>query len=299
MKGGRIPAVEVLQNSSWFRDDREGRLRRRQGGHGALLAEGSQTFEQDLAKLIKEGVVSREALAQADSPTNLLWRLQNEQAPVSRVPPPTEPDSPSFTEITLDVVPETAAPRPWSAPAPAEPVPAVLMSDTLRLVEDLIARPSVTPADHGCLDLIAQRLTALGFVASTCPSARRLPRPEPVGRARGGRPGPRWSLPATPTWCRPARWPWNSDPSCPATATASSSAAARRHEDLGGRLGGGGRGVRAPTHARRPGRLPAHQRRGRPSVDGTVKVVQALRERGERLDCCIVGEPTSSRSSAT
>jgi succinyl-diaminopimelate desuccinylase len=55
--------------------------------------------------------------------------------------------------------------------------------------------------------------------------------------------------------------------------------------------------VRPP--ARRPGRLPAHQRRGRPSVDGTVKVVQALRERGERLDCCIVGEPTSSRSSAT
>src|SRR6185503_10334734 len=30
-----------------------------------------------------------------------------------------------------------------------------------------------------------------------------------------------------------------------------------------------------------------------PSVDGTVRVVQALKERGEQLDCCIVGEPTS------
>jgi succinyl-diaminopimelate desuccinylase len=30
-----------------------------------------------------------------------------------------------------------------------------------------------------------------------------------------------------------------------------------------------------------------------PSVDGTVRVVQALRSRGERIDCCIVGEPTS------
>ena len=65
-----------------------------------------------LTSWIKEGLVSRdEALAQADSPTNLLWRLQNEQAPVSRVAPTTaEPDSPSFTEITLDVVPETTPP---------------------------------------------------------------------------------------------------------------------------------------------------------------------------------------------
>ena len=50
------------------------------------LAEGSLTFEQDIARLINENLVSRdEGLAQSDSPTNLLWRLQNEMSPISRV----------------------------------------------------------------------------------------------------------------------------------------------------------------------------------------------------------------------
>ena len=59
------------------------------------LAEGSQTFEQDLARLITEGMITRdEGLAYADSPTNLLWRLQNDMTPVSRSRPPKkeEPD---------------------------------------------------------------------------------------------------------------------------------------------------------------------------------------------------------------
>src|SRR5437660_7604754 len=38
------------------------------------------------------------------------------------------------------------------------------MSPTLQLAEQLIARPSVTPNDAGCLDFIASRLTPLGFV---------------------------------------------------------------------------------------------------------------------------------------
>ena len=72
------------------------------------LAEGSQTFEEDLARLITEGSITREeGLAFADSPTNLLWRLQNETAPMSRQPPkPEEPDPASFSEIILDVRPE-------------------------------------------------------------------------------------------------------------------------------------------------------------------------------------------------
>ena len=37
------------------------------------------------------------------------------------------------------------------------------MSRTLQLTEQLISRPSVTPEDAGCLDLIASRLTPLGF----------------------------------------------------------------------------------------------------------------------------------------
>jgi spore cortex formation protein SpoVR/YcgB (stage V sporulation) len=58
--------------------------------------------------LITEGSITREeGLAFADSPTNLLWRLQNETSPVSRQPPkPEEPDPASFSEIILDVRPE-------------------------------------------------------------------------------------------------------------------------------------------------------------------------------------------------
>ena len=76
------------------------------------LAEGSQTFEQDLARLITEGRITRdEGLAYADSPTNLMWRLQNDMTPVSRIvqKKEEESDQPSFTEITIDVRPEEVA----------------------------------------------------------------------------------------------------------------------------------------------------------------------------------------------
>ncbi len=106
MTGGRMPTVEVLQNSKLVAEMIEkGDFSGVREAMERSMAEGSQTFEADLARLIDEGHVSREeALAHADSPTNLLWRLQNEVQPMSRVPPvKPEPDSPSFTEITLDV----------------------------------------------------------------------------------------------------------------------------------------------------------------------------------------------------
>jgi twitching motility protein PilU len=85
------------------------------------LAEGSQTFEQDIARLINEGIVSRdEGLSYADSPTNLLWRLQNEQAPISRAAPKKEEnEAATYTEVTIDVRPEDplpAVPPPWGMP---------------------------------------------------------------------------------------------------------------------------------------------------------------------------------------
>jgi twitching motility protein PilU len=74
------------------------------------MAEGSQTFEQDIARLIVEGIVEKkEGLAHADSPTNLQWRLQNdfstkEKGPVEDGASEQDlQDEPSFTEITLDV----------------------------------------------------------------------------------------------------------------------------------------------------------------------------------------------------
>ncbi len=118
--GGRVPAVEVLLNTKLIAELIEkGDLSGVKEAMEKSLAEGSQTFEQDIARLINEGVVSRdEGLAYADSPTNLLWRLQNEQAPVSRIAPKKdEPEQASFTEITIDVRQEERAPpvltQPW------------------------------------------------------------------------------------------------------------------------------------------------------------------------------------------
>lgn len=108
--GGRVPAVEVLLNSKLVSEMIEaGDFAGVRDAMERSLAEGSQTFEEDIARLIHEDIVSQEeGLQYADSPTNLLWRLQNEAQPTSRiVPPKPEPESPSFTEIALDVVPET------------------------------------------------------------------------------------------------------------------------------------------------------------------------------------------------
>jgi twitching motility protein PilU len=110
--GGRVPAVEVMLNTKLVSELIE------QGDFSGVkeameksMAEGSQTFEQDLARLINTGVITREeGLAFADSPTNLMWRLQNDMTPVSRIVQKREEqdDQPSFTDITLDVRPEPA-----------------------------------------------------------------------------------------------------------------------------------------------------------------------------------------------
>ncbi|WP_235533716.1 MULTISPECIES: PilT/PilU family type 4a pilus ATPase [unclassified Roseateles] len=107
--GGRVPVIEILLNTKLVSELIE------QGDFAGVkeameksIAEGSQTYEEHFAKLITDGVITREeGLAFADSPTNLLWRLQNE-APGSRLtnaPRKEEKagDEPSFTEITLDV----------------------------------------------------------------------------------------------------------------------------------------------------------------------------------------------------
>ena len=49
-------------------------------------------------------------------------------------------------------------PVPVTPSASADPA-----AQTLALVQDLIRRPSVSPDDHGCLEVIGQRLRAIGF----------------------------------------------------------------------------------------------------------------------------------------
>ena len=107
MTGGRVPAVEVMLNTKLVAELIEkGDFSGVKEAMEQSMAEGSQTFEQDIARLIIEGVVDRkEGLANADSPTNLMWRLQNDFSARAKLEEePEEPDDePSFTEITLDV----------------------------------------------------------------------------------------------------------------------------------------------------------------------------------------------------
>ena len=104
----RIAAVEVMLNTKLVAELIEkGDFSGVKEAMEKSMAEGSQTFEQHIAKLITEGTVARkEGLANADSPTNLMWRLENDftagkaKADVSAIDPD---DEPSFTEITFDV----------------------------------------------------------------------------------------------------------------------------------------------------------------------------------------------------
>jgi len=111
MHGSRIPAVEVMLNTKLIAELIEkGDFSGVKDAMEKSMAEGSQTFEQDIARLITDGYVDRkEGLAYADSPTNLQWRLQNAAMPKEQAQAEEGAsaedldDEPSFTEITLDV----------------------------------------------------------------------------------------------------------------------------------------------------------------------------------------------------
>ena len=79
VSGGRAPAVEVMLNTKLIAELIEkGDFSGVKEAMEKSMAEGSQTFEMDIARMIIDGSVDRkEGLAYADSPTNLQWRLQN------------------------------------------------------------------------------------------------------------------------------------------------------------------------------------------------------------------------------
>ena len=79
--GMRIPAVEILMNTRHVAELVErGELNDVREAMQQSLAPGSQTFEQDLYRLHRDGVVTfEEALANADSPSNLAWLINNAQ----------------------------------------------------------------------------------------------------------------------------------------------------------------------------------------------------------------------------
>ena len=163
---------------------------------------------------------------------------------------------------------------------------------TLELARQLLARPSVTPDDAGCQDIVAARLAPLGFAAETlrCGAVTNLwirhgtARPLVVlaGHTDVVPPGPRemWdSDPFVPT-IRDGRLHARGAADMKASVAAFVTAAA----------------AIASAHPAHPGSIAlllTSDEEG-PAVDGTVRVVEALRARGEAIDFCIVGEPTSA-----
>jgi succinyl-diaminopimelate desuccinylase len=171
------------------------------------------------------------------------------------------------------------------------------MSRTLQLTEQLIARPSVTPDDAGCQALLAERLQPLGFVCESIVSgpadfrvtnlwAKRVAQTDAPLLVFAGHTD---VVPTGPVA------QWSQDPFTPT------------HRD-GKLYGRGSSDMKASiaafvvaveeflaTRAQAPlniALLLTSDEEG-PAVDGTVKVCETLKARGEKLDYCIVGEPTS------
>ena len=173
-----------------------------------------------------------------------------------------------------------------------------MASATLRLAEQLIARPSVTPDDAGCQDLIAERLRASGFDCTALPFGPEGKRVSNLWAHRSGSdPAAKLLVFAGHTDVVPTGPldAWSSDPFTPT----------QRDGRLFGRGAADMKGSIAamvvaaeefaatrPSHRGGVALLITSDEEG-PSIDGTARVCDWLVERGVRLDYCIVGEPTS------
>jgi len=167
------------------------------------------------------------------------------------------------------------------------------MSDTLDLAIDLISRPSVTPEDAGCQTLMMQRLAALGFRLEPL-------RFEEVDNfwARRGDSGPLFCF-AGHTDVVPTgpREHWQSDPFRPEVRDGllHGRGAADMKGSLAAMITATERFVaRHPNHRGSIAFLITSDEEG-PSINGTVKVVEVLEARGEKIDWCLVGEPSSDK----
>jgi len=165
------------------------------------------------------------------------------------------------------------------------------MSQAIELTKDLIARRSVTPADEGCQELLRSRLSAAGFVIEPL----RFGAVENFWARRGA---------AAPLFCFAGHTDvvptgpveeWQSDPFVPSVreGVLFGRGAADMKSGLAAMVTATERFV--ASHAQHKGSIAfliTSDEEG-PSVDGTKRVAQLLKERGERIDWCVVGEPSS------
>ncbi|MBV8122945.1 MAG: succinyl-diaminopimelate desuccinylase [Pelomonas sp.] len=172
------------------------------------------------------------------------------------------------------------------------------MSDTFTLLEQLISRPSVTPADAGCLELIEQRLAAIGFESERMDSGPEDGRVSNLwSLKRGTHPdGPVLMFAGHTDVVPPGNLKdWDSDPFVPSYREGKlyGRGAADMKTSLAAMVVACEQFVTAhPDHRGSIAFLLTSDEEG-PAVDGTVVCCQRLKERGQRLDYCIVGEPTS------
>lgn len=168
------------------------------------------------------------------------------------------------------------------------------MSDTLELAKELVSRPSITPDDHGCQEIIAHRLKAIGFDIETLKFGE-------VDNlwARLGTKGPllvfAGHTDVVPTGPLDR---WTHDPFKPTivdgimygrgTADMKSSIAAMvcACESIA---------AEQITLNGSTGFLITSDEEG-PATDGTVRVIETLESRNEKIDWCLVGEPSSTNT---
>jgi succinyl-diaminopimelate desuccinylase len=165
-----------------------------------------------------------------------------------------------------------------------------MTNKTLELAKQLIARPSLTPDDAGCQELMIERLKPLGFE---------------IHRLRFGNVDNFWARRGTakpviafaghtdvvPTGPKEK---WTSDPFMPTIRDGF--LYGRGAADMKGSLAAFITAIedfvaQHPNHKGSIALLITSDEEG-PSVDGTVKVVEWLEARGEKIDYCLVGEPS-------
>jgi succinyl-diaminopimelate desuccinylase len=166
-------------------------------------------------------------------------------------------------------------------------------NETLELAKALIARRSITPADEGCQQLIVDRLAPLGFVPEVfvCNDVTNLLIRHGTARPLVVLAGHTDVVPPGPLE------KWNSDPFVPTVVDGKlfGRGAADMKTSVAAFVIAAERLVREhPDHPGSIALLITSDEEG-PSVDGTVRVVEELKRRGEAIDYCIVGEPSSAQ----